>query len=177
MPIPLLAIGAAFKVVTEFAPGLIRHFAGDKAGSVADTVASTAKQLTGQDISTPDGLQAAQQAFKQDPQLLFQFQQSMAQIELELEKAYLDDRKDARARDTAMTKAGYHNYRADIMLFLAFGSLIFIVWQINSNPEITAGVLAIFNMSVGALLKMIGDGFAFEFGSSRGSKEKDVKGK
>jgi len=74
-----------------------------------------------------------------------------------------------------MTKAGYHNYRADIMLFLAFAALVFIIYQINSNAEIKPAVLAIFNMSVGALLKMIGDGFAFEFGSSRGSKTKDLK--
>lgn len=171
MPLPLIM--GALSLVTEFAPSLIRHFAGEKAGEVAETVTTAVKQLTGHDIGTSDGLQAAQKAFKDEPQLLLQFQQSMAQTELELEKAYLADRKDARARDTAMTKAGYHNYRADIMLALAFGALIFIVWQINSKPEIKAGVLAIFNMSVGALLKMIGDGFAFEFGSSRGSKEKD----
>jgi len=174
MPIPLIA-GAALSLITEFAPSLIRHFAGDKAGSVADTVTSTVKQLTGHDIAEPEGLDAAKQAFKADPELALKFQENMAQIELELERAYLADRQDARARDTAMTTAGYHNYRADIMLALAFASLIFIVWQINSNPDIPDGVLAIFNMSVGALLKMIGDGFAFEFGSSRGSKEKDKK--
>jgi len=92
MPLPLLAIGAALKLATEFAPGLIKHFAGEKAGKVAETVANTAKQLTGQDIDTPEGLQVAQQAFKNDPKLALEFKQSMAQIELELEKAYLADR-------------------------------------------------------------------------------------
>ena len=174
MPLPLL-VGAALSLATEFAPSLIRHFAGNKAGDVAKTVADTAQSLTGGSITTPEGLAEAQKALRENNKLSIEFKQRMTEIEVDLEKAYLADRQSARQRDVSMRQAGYHNYRADIMLFLAFVSLIFIVWQINSNPEIKAGVLAIFNMSVGALLKMIGDGFAFEFGSSRGSKEKDLK--
>ncbi len=61
------------------------------------------------------------------------------------------------------------------MLALAFGALVTIVVLINGNASIKPEVLAIFNMAVGALLKMISDAFQFEFGSSRGSKEKDLQ--
>ncbi len=85
------------------------------------------------------------------------------------------DIQSARSRDVANRTAGYSNHRADIMAALAFASLCVMVYLINGNLEIKAEVLAIFNMSIGALLKMLGDVFAFEFGSSRGSKEKDSR--
>jgi hypothetical protein len=95
------------------------------------------------------------------------------QIALDTEAAYLQDRQDARKRDAQITQQGYHNYRADIMLALVFIALIYITYVINANVALKPEVLAIFNMMIGALLKMIGDAFQFEFGSSRGSKTKD----
>ncbi|RLG17880.1 hypothetical protein DRN75_03115 [Nanoarchaeota archaeon] len=74
-----------------------------------------------------------------------------------------------------MAQSTYHNYRADILAFMAFVALCFMVYMINDNLAIKPEVLAIFNMAIGALLKMIGDVFAFEFGSSRGSKEKELR--
>ncbi len=85
------------------------------------------------------------------------------------------DIQDARKRDTAIYVNGYHNYRADILAFMAFAMLCVMVYMINGNIGIKPEVLAIFNMAIGALLKMIGDVFAFEFGSSRGSKEKELR--
>jgi hypothetical protein len=93
---------------------------------------------------------------------------------LEHRKVDTADIQDARKRDTAITEKGYHNYRADVLAALAFISLIAMVYMINVNDIMKPEVLAIFNMSIGAVLKMIGDVFAFEFGSSRGSKEKDL---
>lgn len=101
--------------------------------------------------------------------------EELSRIAADLDKAYLADRQNARSRDTSLRQAGYHNYRADAMLALAFASLVTIIFLINGNAAIKPEVLAIFNMAVGALLKMISDGFQFEFGSSRGSKEKDAR--
>lgn len=84
------------------------------------------------------------------------------------------DIQDARGRDLGLKQAGYHNRRADIMIVVAFIAFCFMAWMINANEHIKPEVLAIFNMAIGALLKMLGDAFAFEFGSSRGSKEKDL---
>jgi hypothetical protein len=61
------------------------------------------------------------------------------------------------------------------MLVCATASLVYIIYAINGSiGKISGEVLAIFNMAIGALLKMIGDAFAFEFGSSRSSKDKDA---
>ena len=82
----------------------------------------------------------------------------------------------ARQRDTLLLQQGYHNYRADIMLSLAFACLIIIIYMVWDQADtLPRHVFALFNMAVGMLLKMISDAFQFEFGSSRGSKIKDAR--
>ena len=49
-----------------------------------------------------------------------------------------------------------------------------LIISIKDKP-IDPGVLALITTVAGALLKMFSDAFAFEFGSSRGSKEKDAQ--
>jgi len=104
----------------------------------------------------------------------YDFERLAYASELEHRKVDTGDIQDARKRDTTIHTAGYHNYRADILAFMAFVCLCVMVYMINDNLALKPEVLAIFNMAIGALLKMIGDVFAFEFGSSRGSKEKDL---
>lgn len=99
--------------------------------------------------------------------------ETLLELSIKNDQQYLVDRQDARSRDTELKKAGYKNTRADLMVLVAFVSFVLICWMININESIKPEVLAIFNMSVGALLKMLSDAFSFEFGSSRGSKEKD----
>lgn len=161
-------IPAALSLAAEFAPTLIRKLAGDDAGDVAEKVVSAAQAITG--TGSPE---AAMEALKADPALAAKFRTDMATLEVELEKAYLLDRQDARKRDVAIRQAGQMNWRADLMIVCAVVALIFLVWQINARLDILPEVLAIYNMAIGALLKMLGDAFQFEFGSSRGSKEKD----
>jgi hypothetical protein len=63
--------------------------------------------------------------------------------------------------------------RANVMLVGAFASLLFIIGGlVYFRADIPDGVLAILNMTCGALLTMLGSAFNFEFGSSRGSSEK-----
>lgn len=168
MVLPLIPI--ALSLASEFAPTIIRHLVGDKAGDVAQTVVDAAQQITGK--GSPEEAVAELRA---NPELVLQFKQHMADIEVKIETAYLEDRQDARARDVALRRLGDKNYRANIMLAMAFFCLLAICWAIyDSRLDIPDGILAIFNMAVGMILKMIGDAFQFEFGSSRGSKEKDL---
>ena len=116
--------------------------------------------------ATPDQIMALKQAE-------MTHEKELAQISAGLDKDYLKDRQNARGRDKALQLSGHHNYRADIMIIVAFIAFCLLCYLINSNDEIKPEVLAIFNMAIGALLKMLGDAFQFEFGSSRGSKLKD----
>lgn len=45
----------------------------------------------------------------------------------------------------------------------------------SGGVELDAGVLALITTVAGALLKMLSDAFAYEFGSSRGSREKTAE--
>lgn len=167
MVLPLIGIAAS--LAAEFAPGIIKHLAGDKAGEVAEQVVGIAQKATGQ--GSPD---AALEALRADPQAVLAFKSEMATLEIEAEKAYLADRQNARQRDTDLKKMGYRNTRADIMIFMAFVCVCFISYMIFDASTIKPEILAIFNMALGYLFKMLSDAFQFEFGSSRGSKEKDV---
>lgn len=167
MVLPL--IGLAASLAAEFAPGLVRNLAGDDAGEVADKVIGIAQDITGQaDAEKAIGVLRA------DPEAILAFKRRAAELEIEIEQAYLADRQGARDRDVAIKKAGYHNYRADVMLALAFVCLIVIIaatWM--GRLDMPDQVFALLNMAAGMILGMIKDAFQFEFGSSRGSKEKD----
>jgi len=170
MVLPFLIPGA-IALVKEFAPSLIRSLAGDNAGDIAEKVVNLGAELTGETDTAKAAL-----ALRNNPELAVQFQTRMAEIELEYAKLDLKNTQGARARDVALHKVGYKNTRADLMIAVAFISLCFVTWLIyQGRLDIPDGILAIFNMMVGMLLKMLSDAFNFEFGSSRGSKEKSIK--
>lgn len=167
MPFP---IAAAIGLAAEFAPGIIRHLVGDGAGDVAEKVADVAKAVTGRE----DADEAAA-ALRADPALALKFKQDMAGYEVELEKAYLADRQDARARDVALAQAGRRNTRADLMVLgagLILIACLFALISYRANlPGEAVGIISTIAGIAGACLK---DAFAYEFGSSRGSAEKSA---
>ena len=163
-------LGVALQLAGLVGPKLVEMVAGEKAGKVAQGVANAAMQVTG--AVTPDAALAALQA---DPQLALAYKQKIAEQEAQLEAAYLADIQNARARDVQLKKMGYSNTRADVMVGMAFICLCVIIAVLWNKPDIPGSVLAIFNMAVGYILKMLSDAFQFEFGSSRGSREKSLK--
>ena len=168
-PLALLA-PIAIKLAAEYAPDFIRHIGCEKAGDVAESVVGIARTITG--IDDPEKAAAAVHA---DPALALQFKRHLASLEADLEKAYLADRQNARSRDVEMRKAGYRNTRADLMLGMAFTSFVALcVILYLGRLDLPGEIISIITMAIGAILKMIGDAFQFEFGSSRGSKEKDA---
>ena len=86
-----ISIGLA---LAQFAPGIVRWIAGDKAGEVADKVVGIAKTVT----SKSDGADALA-AIKADPALALQFQQSVMAYELAL---YQEDTKRLEAVNATM---------------------------------------------------------------------------
>jgi hypothetical protein len=165
---PLIALAAQLLPFAAAVPEVLRAFGGSKQADAAEKIVGVAKAITGQ---TDPG--KAVEAVIADPALQLQFQQSLIAERLEYAKLEVEDRKDARQRDSLFIKMGRWNFRADLMILGCVVALCYVVNKI-SGEAVKPEVLAIFNMAVGALLKMLGDAFAFEFGSSRGSKEKDA---
>lgn len=167
--LPVLPI--ALQLAQLVGPKIVKMVAGDSAGKVAEQVIATAQSISGEE--TPE---TALSTLSANPTLRVQYMQAVLDQETELEKAYLGDRQDARQRDVQLRMAGYQNKRADLMVFTAFVSLVVIVACIwNLSEGIPGEVLGFMSTAAGALLKMLSDAFQFEFGSSRGSKEKDQR--
>lgn len=156
--IPLLAAAASI------APSLARWIGGDKAGDVADKVATVVNGLTGQ-TDPAVGLEA----IKADPALVAQFQQAMAAHEAELYRIDAADRDSARQREVAT-----HDRTPAILAYLVtvgfYGTLGYLL--VYGAPQHGGEALLV-------ILGGMGTGWAavmnYYFGSSIGSKQKSVE--
>lgn len=155
--------------LAQVAPSILRWITGsERAEAAAQQVVKIAEQVTGH-----TGLEVLE-ALKVDQSLALQFRQAIAAQEAELDRAFLADRQDARQRDVELHKAGYRNTRADLMVAGAvvglIACLVALVGFRDGLPGEAVGIISTVAGIFGACLR---DAFAFEFGSSRGSREKD----
>lgn len=164
-----ITIGLA--LASQFAPSIIKYFTNsDTAGAVAGQVIDIAKTVTGK--GTPDEAVAALQA---DPALAVQFKTAVMANDADLEKAYLADRQNARARDVDLAKLGRRNVRADIMVLLdvvgLIACLVVLCFFREKIPGEAIGLISTIAATFGLCLR---DAHQFEFGSSRSSQAKDA---
>jgi hypothetical protein len=166
MAFPLItaALGLA-----SFAPVIARWLGGDSAQETAAKVVDIAQKVTG----TVNPIEAIQQ-LQNNTDMVSEFQRGVIQLEAEIELALMKDRQDARVRDIKLIKAGRSNVRADIMVVAAAIGLILCLLSLaffsKELPGEAVGVISTIAGIFGICLK---DAYTFEFGSSRGSKEKD----
>lgn len=102
-----------------------------------------------------------------------EFQKFLKDNAIKIEEVTAADRADARKRDTVFVQSGRWNFRADLLALLAVGGLIVCVWFVakdNSLPERAVNAIM---FVAGVLAAAVRDVYNFEFGSSRGSKDKD----
>ena len=169
MPVPIMPIALA---LLQFAPSLMRFFgAGETSVAVADKVVDIAKTVTG----APTGPEALE-AIRQSAQLQREFALAALQADTDLEQAYLADRRDARTRDIEVRKLnGGTNTRADVMIVAAaLGLIACLGVLIAFRSEIPGEAVGIISTIAGIFGACLRDAFQFEFGSSRGSRDKDA---
>lgn len=165
---------SAALALANYAPKIVKWLSGsDKAAEVADTVVNIAKSVTGHDDAD-----SAVAAIKADPGLALEFQKAVMAKETEIERMYLADRQDARKRDVAYVQSGRWNWRADFLALLSVGGLIVCVWFVASDSDMPERAVNAIMFVAGVLAAAVRDVYNFEFGSSRGSKDKDdiIKG-
>ena len=162
-------VTAAFGLA-QYAPSIIKWLTGsDKAEEAAQKVIDVARVVTGKEDA-----QEAAQALQADPALVMQFRQAMAGIERDMDRDYLADRQNARGRDVAFVQAGRWNIRADLLALLSVTGLIVCVWFVARDSSLPERAVNAIMFVAGTLAACVRDVFAFEFGSSRGSREKDA---
>jgi hypothetical protein len=161
--------------LAEMAPMLSRWFGASKEDTqstqvIASRVVDIAKKVT----NSPSAPTAIEQLQK-SPKLLIEFQKNIIKLDQELEKSYLKDRIQARKRDMALMASGKTNIRANIMVVAAaFGlivCLLSLAFYKETLPGEAVGIISTIAGIFGACLK---DTYAFEFGSTRETKTKDV---
>lgn len=164
LPIIQLALGLAPVV-----PELVRWISGgdEKATAAATMIVDVAEAVTGK-----KGAEAVEQV-RADPAVMLEFRQRAMELDGQLEAAYLKDRQDARNRDVELAKAGRKNYRSDFLAFLSVIALMFCVWFVATNADMADGAREAVMFIAGVFAAAVRDVYSFEFGSSRGSKEKD----
>ncbi len=94
-------------------------------------------------------------------------------LDIEVFKAEVADKGDARKRDVEFLRSGRKNYRADFMFFLAVLMIAGMVWIVWKDPSINEYVKGIFTLVLGRFLGYLDNIYNFEFGTTRGSKDKD----
>jgi hypothetical protein len=166
--------------LAQFAPEVVRWLSGsDKAAEAAGKIVEIAETVTGRKG------QDAVESIKTDPGMLLQFKHAVMLNEADLDKAFLADRSDARKRDIALAAAGMRNRRADYMVLLdvigliagLIGMMVLGYVKAKHPNAITEGVFGALLAQLSTITSYFGlclrDAHQFEFGSSRGSKEKD----
>jgi hypothetical protein len=164
MAFPILAAALG---LAQFAPLISRWLGGSQAQDVATKVLDIAQKIT----ETADPLEAIQR-LQDNTDMVIEFQKAV--IDLETELALAKDRQDARLRDMTLAKVGRSNIRADVMVIAAALGLILCLaclgYYSEHLPGEAIGIISTIAGIFGACLK---DAYTFEFGSSRGSREKD----
>lgn len=173
---------AAVLALAQYAPSVLRFFgAGEKPVAVADKVLSIAQAVTG--TKTPEEATAA---LAQNAELAQQFNLAVIAADEELEKAALADIQDARRRDLEVRRqSGGSNSRANWMivgdvvgLLSCLIAMVYITWLgVGADGNEAQPIVMAINGPLGMLTQQFANGLRdahqFEFGSSRGSKEKD----
>jgi hypothetical protein len=197
MVLPLIPLASTLiPLVADVAPSVVRFLVGDKAAEAtgrvaeatksvteaADKVADVIESVTQTDVTTPEGIAKVRKQLEENPELkarleveLSRVNVELERIELEREKAYLADVQNARSMALERRKAGGDDRRANIMLVSAFVAVIALVALLILIPDVP-GEVAGFVIGIGGMFaRNIGSAFDFEFGSSKGSKDKDAK--
>lgn len=157
---------AVIGLVSRFAPGLVRRIAGERAGEVVESVLGIGQALTGS--RDPEAIQAALEA---DAAKAHEFRMQTAELEVELEKAYLADRQDARDMRLKLAELGktdWMMYAVGGVVIAGFVATVLAAFFASLTPEQRYMVFSL----AGLLGGMAGQVVSYFFGSSRGSAEK-----
>ena len=177
-------ISLAVSLGIKYIPELVGYLFGDNAEEVAKDVGGIVKSITGSDDPADQ-----EKILAANPQLVADLRKQALEIKdredqrrheeamagydrLKAEMlATFADIGSARARDTEIIKQGKENYRADIMLFMAFVAVIAIAGLLALGKVDGATAVGGFLLTIGGMFaRNIGTAFDFEFGSSRGQQ-------
>ena len=161
-------IPVAISLAKMFAPALISKVVGDKSGTVAGKVIDIVQQVAG--TKDPRQVEAIVAA---DSKALDECTTQLAELDLEETRLFLEDVADARARDVAIIESGRSNIRGDILAYIAVLAFVGIILNLMFMDIPDGGARDLLLVLMGVLGAIVKNVYSFEFGSSKGSKDKD----
>lgn len=168
MAVPFL-VPAAITIASEFFPVLATKLGGDRGRQVAEQVIQVAATVAGtpRDADPRDIIAA----LKKDESKAAEVRLRLEVLDQAEHQRIVEDRMDARRYQASIGERA--RMRGTLMLLGVVIGLVGCIVAVFHSAD--AGALALLTTIAGALLKMLSDAFAFEFGSSMGSKEKDAQ--
>lgn len=164
-------IETAIRIASQFAPGLVRRLAGERAGDVAQQIVNMGRSVLGLPTASPEEVA---QRLEEDAAKAHEFRMRAAELEVELEQAFLADRQSARDMRLELAKLG----KTDWMMYGVAGvtvtGLVVTVLAIFFAPDLTERQTALLNVMGGGLLAGFMSIISYFFGSSRGSSNKTL---
>jgi hypothetical protein len=125
-----------------------------------------------QPISNEDMLRLRQYEMEHEEELL-RLRLEDNRLDLEAFKTEVQDRASARDRDAWYVRMGRHNFRADAMVLVAAGAVAMLVWMVWRQSDLNEYVKGIVTLVLGRFLGYLDNIYNFEFGTTRGSQNKD----
>jgi hypothetical protein len=125
------------------------------------------------DDPTPEDVVNLRQLQYDHEERLLELGIEKAKNDLEGFKIEVSDRDSARVRDAEFIKRGTINSRANLMFFLAVCAVAGLVWIVWQDQGINEYVKGIFTLVLGRFLGYLDNIYSFEFGTTRGSRDKD----
>ena len=173
-------------ILASLAPSPIKIITkSDHAERVTREVSDAVLQVTGHVPQSAEDSVALSQQLQANPDMQAKLVSELRRIEQQELDSILADRQHARDRDVKIQEATGGNHRANIMLGMAFLAIVAIVVTLfllyrhtpgeNQNAEILGTIIGFLTGIGGMFARNIGSAFDFEFGSSRGSKNKDAE--
>ncbi|OSP56719.1 hypothetical protein [Pseudoruegeria sp. SK021] len=168
--IQALLISSAIKIAAEFFPTLATKIGGKNAGTVAEQIVEAA--LTTASLGPDASVEEVISKLRDDQQAQQELQIKLSMLDAEESARELADRQSAR--DYQATVGADGRMRANLMLGAVVLGLIVCIFVIARPGGVgdNNAAFGLITTIAGALLKMFSDAFAFEFGSSRGSRDK-----
>ncbi len=164
---PFLITAASFLI--PLFPSISKWLTQEHHEKILPKVLEIASQIT----RTQSPSQMAR-CFSGNPEFSTQFEKKLIELEKDFLLAESLERQSARNRDVALLQTGHKNIRADIMVIAAAlglsACLLILTFYRENLPGEAVGIISTVAGIFGSCLK---DAYAFEFGSSRGSKNKD----
>lgn len=156
-------------VLSQFAPAILKHFgAGASAVSVAEKAGDVARAITGSQ-TTEDAISA----LKANPELQLAFNKAILDQETSFETLYISDKASARARDMELIEKAGANNRANWLVAFAVLTISAIVAYIAFAPVLDEFAKNTLILVLGLYIGELKNIYAFEFGTTRRSAEKD----